>query len=90
MSAHTPWRVVEGYDRDSTLKLHRVISGASIVAECYGLDSGKHARLIAAAPNLLKELEELLGYVMCNFDMSDDYAYVVAARAAIAKARGEA
>ena len=86
MSAHTPWRVVEGYDRDSTLKLHRVISGASIVAECYGLDSGKHARLIAAAPALLEALELMV-------DTYDNGGWpsstLVIARAAIAKARGE-
>lgn len=44
----------------------------------------------AAAPDLLQALEGLLDCAIHGFDMPSDHAYAVAARAAIAKAKGEA
>lgn len=45
------WRVVEGYDSVSTLKLHRVMQGASIIAEFYGNQSKEHAEFLADSWN---------------------------------------
>lgn len=94
---HTPgpWSTQEGYDRESGLKLTRVLFGASIVAECYGINSAANARLIASAPDLLAVLTEIVGqqnpnrygYDAAHKAMDDDWR--TRARAAIAKATGE-
>lgn len=51
---------------------------------CIYVGDENDARLIAAAPDLLEALQELLGY-----DLPIKKAYVDAAKAAIAKAKGE-
>lgn len=94
MNKHTPgpWRVNEGYDKDSGLKLHRVVFGTSIVAECYGINSKTNARLIAASPELLAMLKKLV------YDCSGDslgtlklprWEFVCEAAALLHKATGE-
>ncbi len=56
--------------------------------EVSGEDTEANARLIAAAPDLLTALEELLPYVTGSMRSTTD-PLVEAARAAIAAARGE-
>lgn len=60
--SHTPgpWILKEGFDRDSGLRVSRVLRGASIIAECYGPDDIDNARLFAAAPDLLAALQEIV------------------------------
>lgn len=59
--SHTPgpWRVKEGLDRDTGEIATYVYGGLASIAECYGQDSIDNACLIAAAPYLLKALQEI-------------------------------
>lgn len=82
--------VAEGYDKDSGLKLHRVMRGASIMAECYGMDSEKNAKKFAACDDMLDALTEFV-QVMNSLPGSDDCSLAVwdayhTARSAILKA----
>lgn len=61
------------------------VGGKSDIAELEA-----NARLIAAAPNLLEALEALVRGMFDGPDESDAVMLVTNARAAIAKARGEA
>lgn len=94
MSKHTsgPWRT---HLTDDTLVIDAV--GVPVATMDGNYIDGSHsnieanARLIAAAPDLLEALEKILvsdreGYPNCNL-FSDDLAR---AKAAIAKAKGEA
>ena len=48
-----------------------------------------NARLIAAAPELLEALEDVIGRFTEAFPASETYEPIIAARAAIKKAKGE-
>ena len=82
--------IIEGFDKDSGLKLHRVMCKASIFAECYGIDSKKNAELFAAAPDLLEVLEEIKECSDYWSEYDVPLGIVDRINAAIAKARGEA
>ena len=85
MSKHTPgpWRVVE----DRVPSSLEVYAGKTAIAECWRRADVEteiaNARLIAAAPDLLKALEFVIRGV------PDTWEGVQQARAAIAKATGD-
>ena len=84
-SKHTPgpWQVKEGYEKDSGLRLHLVVFGTSIVAECYGINSNANARLIAVAPELLEMLQKAVKFGGLFPDLVEE------AQTIIAKATGD-
>ena len=92
MSKHTPspWKVKEGHDNDSGLKLHRVMFGAGIVAECYGVNSAYNARLIAAAPDLMEAIVRLEFAAQCRDNTMGDPCRLIAVKAELAAAAAQA
>ena len=78
------WSVLKNFHGCGTPPTYDVISTRSLSTISKGLSSETHAHLIAAAPDLL---EALLEIVSC-YDASDDSELVTAARAAIKKASG--
>lgn len=92
MSNHTPgpWKIVDAWN-DYMVEGQ---NGEEIIWQ-----DGPHetptineanARLIAAAPDLLKALEGLLDCAIYGFDMPNDNQFALNARAAIDKAKGVA
>ena len=51
------WTVEEGFDPVSTLKHHRVMQGASIIGEFYGLQSKANAEFLANTWNKKQSLK---------------------------------
>lgn len=95
MNKHTlgPWKVSTGNTgrfRTPTIEVTALHDSGidQTVAHITGISSGKaNARLIAAAPDLLEALEEVLAYCV---EHGHDWMCMAQARAAIAKATGEA
>lgn len=90
MNKHTPgpWNRIKGdrnvYSAAGTVcKTPAILGGGSAATNWEA-----NARLIAAAPDLLEALEALLDYAESGWDHFPDVS--VNARAAIARARGEA
>lgn len=79
------WKVVQGCDENEpySVRLFRGEREMYKVAQNLPIED---ARLISAAPDLLEALETML----VASDPSDEYAAELKARAAIAKAKGEA
>ena len=103
MSKHTPgpWTFTSEQISDDGVQIHDEIrcfhlqSGDTLVLDGCGccdsprLGNPADARLIAAAPDLLKALEGLLDCAIYGFGLPDDNEFSLNARAAIAKAKGE-
>jgi hypothetical protein len=90
MSKHTlgPWRSVKGNSQmcdDGTTIYHRGNIGVYSDAEEHG-DAEADARLIAAAPELLEQLEYIVNNISGDCPIGIDLSW---AQAAIAKAKGE-
>lgn len=98
MSAHTPgpWVVTSGYNGRTTVAMVRspdrtVCVEAATDAQPPGFDAtDANARLIAAAPELLKALKEAVAVARVARDRHGRSLWVPAAEAAIAKAEGVA
>jgi hypothetical protein len=99
MSAHTPgpWNMVEA--SGGWLIGPRETDGPDYVGDVHRLAKGRsdeeseaNARLIATAPELLRALRDALPFINCReCELHNPYVEDIrdAARAAIAKARGE-
>ena len=90
MSKHTPgpWRVVE----DRVPASLEVYAGKTAIAECWrradALTELANARLVAAAPELLQSLQEVIQYFDAPGDGCFSDAQLAKARAAISNATG--
>ena len=95
MNKHTPgpWIVkrspFEVYNVDHGALTHEICSGNLMIAALYADEDGPDARLISAAPDLLEVLDHILEMQLRGFIYLGDEVNAKA-RAAIAKARGEA
>ena len=97
MSKHTPgpWEVIDGFYpsvkeiKGPSFTIAAVMWATDLTQKDY---KNRHAdlHLIAAAPDLLKALEGLLDCAIYGFGLPDDNEFSLNARAAIAKAKGEA
>lgn len=96
MSKHTPgpWDYFVGNANGRGLiRIEGEGTGEHIASMPRGAVSESNARLIAAAPDLLAALEDLVGYAAAEIGIPPNEAVGGAfkqARAAIAKARGQA
>jgi hypothetical protein len=83
----TPWRVETYFEPfNSHTHTYQVVSNDGlIIAKCGtgGLEVASAARLIAAAPDILEALEEIMGWETLAPKESIEQAFI-----AIAKARG--
>lgn len=95
---HTPgpWRAIKWSFHAATTVVAEVLGHQVVIAECGG--SGRYlsesigdALLIAAAPEMLAELQRLAGYLRSPyFDEGMRYAVATGVEAVIAKATGSA
>jgi len=96
MSAHTPgpWSVELARGKDGEPCYYAVVAPPTAehswnpVASTWGAANGANARLIAAAPDLLAALEEILRLTATRHDDASYKANAVAI-AALAKAKGQ-
>jgi hypothetical protein len=78
-------------DPDDWVQQVRTIDGSHVIAEVLHPFAAQHARLIAAAPDLLAECEMASDAIASGFNSEDERMAVVARlEAAIAKAKGDA
>ncbi|CAM8500881.1 hypothetical protein [Enterobacter asburiae] len=89
-----PWSVIDDHPEKACFDIHGV--HGDIYITVYRIDENRashNAHLIAAAPDLLKELQNLRDYVINVCDVDEEDCHIehplMSSRAAISKALGE-